>query len=79
MHQAQIWLVPKHSFASHHVSLGDLLGEVGISGQTFEPHLHIHAQKPEPSEAPFSGETLQLTLDGRFPIRNDRIRAGSEN
>jgi len=28
------------------VGLGDPLGEVGKSGASTEPHLHIHAQRP---------------------------------
>jgi murein DD-endopeptidase MepM/ murein hydrolase activator NlpD len=55
------------------VQAGDLLGAVGNSGNTAEPHLHIHAQRPGTSAAPFSGEPLPITFEGRFLARNARI------
>ncbi len=56
------------------VEVGDRLGEVGNSGNTEEPHLHIHAQTPGTPDAPLSGEPLQITLGGRFLVRGGRIR-----
>lgn len=56
------------------VASGDLLGELGNSGNSSEPHLHIHAQRGLPDEAPLGGEPLALTINGRFPVRNERIR-----
>ena len=55
------------------VSLGDILGEAGNSGNTSAPHLHIHAQQPGPPEAPFSGRPIPMLFDGRFLVRGDRI------
>lgn len=56
------------------VRTGDRLGEVGNSGQSTEPHLHIHAQQtPKVSGPIMAGEPVHLTLDGRFPVRNARI------
>jgi hypothetical protein len=55
------------------VSKGALLGEVGNSGNSSEPHLHIHAQRPSLSDAPAAGEPLALRIDGRYPVRNDVI------
>jgi hypothetical protein len=48
------------------VETGQLLGEMGASGNTGGPHLHIHAEKP-----PFAGEFSQndgvpMTFGGRF-------------
>ena len=57
------------------VSSGALVGQVGNSGNTAEPHLHIHAQTPGTDAAPLGGEPLQMRFDGRFPHRNDRIVA----
>lgn len=55
------------------VKVGQPVGEAGNSGQTSEPHLHIHMQRL-PSPGPLlSGEPLFLAFDGQFPIRNDRI------
>jgi murein DD-endopeptidase MepM/ murein hydrolase activator NlpD len=56
------------------VQVGDRLGEVGNSGASTEPHLHIHAQRPaSEGAAPVSGEPLALRIDGRFLVRGDRL------
>ncbi|AZQ66612.1 M23 family metallopeptidase [Silicimonas algicola] len=56
------------------VAVGDRLGEVGNSGASAEPHLHIHAQRPVAEGAPpISGEPLALRIDGRFLVRGDRL------
>jgi len=55
------------------VRVGDLLGEAGNSGQSAEPHLHIHAQRLAESDALLSGEPLHIKLAGRFLVRNDRV------
>lgn len=56
------------------VTAGDRLGEVGNSGASTEPHLHIHAQRP-PSEGapPISGDPLAIRIEGRFLVRGDRL------
>lgn len=60
------------------VSLGQQLGEAGNSGQTGEPHLHIHAQRLPESGPLLSGEPLFLSFNGLFPVRNDRLAMGAE-
>lgn len=56
------------------VARGDRLGEVGNSGHSSEPHLHVHAQRPPaPGAAPISGEPLPLRLEGRWLLRNARL------
>lgn len=56
------------------VKVGDRLGEVGNSGASTEPHLHIHAQRPAAKGAlPISGEPLALRIDGHFLVRGDRL------
>lgn len=56
------------------VEVGDRLGEVGNSGASTEPHLHIHAQRPASEGAPpISGDPLALRIDGRFLVRGDRL------
>ena len=57
------------------VAVGDWLGSVGNSGNTGEPHLHIHAQGPGSAEAPLDGEPRPIAFSGRFPVRGDRIEA----
>jgi len=55
------------------VSVGQQIGEVGNSGETGEPHLHIHAQLPGTPERPFSGTPVPIRFQGRFLVRNDIV------
>jgi hypothetical protein len=55
------------------VETGDLLGQIGNSGNSSEPHLHVHAQRELPEDAPLAGEPLWLTINNRFLVRNDRL------
>ena len=59
--------------AGARVAAGDWLGSVGNSGNTGEPHLHVHAQRPGPVGAPLGGDPLPLVFGGRFPVRGDHI------
>lgn len=52
---------------------GDAVAEVGNSGNTSEPHLHINAQEPGRVDAPFSGEPVPVRIDGRYLVRNNRF------
>ena len=64
------------------VSIGDSvttrqkLGEAGNSGQSNEPHLHVHAQRPAQTGPLLSGEPVHLTFDRRFVVRGDRLNVG---
>ncbi|MBR9649726.1 M23 family metallopeptidase [Thalassovita aquimarina] len=61
------------------VANGDPLGEVGNSGASTEPHLHIHAQRPAAEGAPpISGDPLALAIDGRFLVRGDHLWGRAE-
>lgn len=46
------------------VTAGDPIGRVGNSGNTTEPHLHVHAVDPE------TGRGVPMLFDGRAPFRN---------
>lgn len=48
------------------VETGDWLALVGNSGNTSEPHLHIHAE--------LDGQGVPLTFEGRFLVRNQLVR-----
>ena len=61
--------------AGSRVAVGEWLGLTGNSGNTGEPHLHIHAQSRGPAEAPLGGEPRPIQFNGRFPVRGDRIEA----
>jgi len=52
------------------VTIGQLLGRVGNTGNSNEPHLHIHVQRGMPETAPISGEPAWFTIEGRFLVRN---------
>ena len=55
------------------VAVGDWLGSAGNSGNTGEPHLHVHAQRPGPVGAPLGADPLPVLFGNRFPVRGDRI------
>jgi murein DD-endopeptidase MepM/ murein hydrolase activator NlpD len=56
--------------AGDSVALGQQIGAVGNSGETGEPHLHIHAQLPGTPDSPFSGAPVPIRFHGRFLVRN---------
>lgn len=58
------------------VAVGDPLGEVGNSGNTSEPHLHIHAERGGKPGVILDGEAVPITIDGRFLVRNSVFRSG---
>jgi len=55
------------------VAVGDAMAEVGNSGASGEPHLHIHAQRPGSLAMPLSGDPLPVRFDGHFLTRGDRV------
>ena len=55
------------------LATGDAIAAVGNSGNSSEPHLHIHAQRPGTTEAPFSGAPLPIRINGRYLVRNNRF------
>mgnify|MGYP000019801158 CR=1 FL=1 len=59
--------------AKARVKIGDILGQMGNSGNSSEPHLHVHAQRGLPEKAPLAGMPLWLTIDNRFLVRNDTL------
>lgn len=55
------------------LAVGSPIAEVGNSGASGEPHLHIHAQSHGTADAPFSGAPIPMLIDGRYLVRNDRF------
>lgn len=55
------------------VVTGQALGEIGNSGNTGEPHLHIHAQRPGSPATPLAGDPLPILFGDRYLVRNDRV------
>jgi hypothetical protein len=58
------------------IASGSVVGLVGNSGNSNEPHLHIHAQRPaQRMDEPLSGDPLPIRFAGRYLVRNDRIES----
>ena len=57
------------------LTVGTPSAEVGNSGASGEPHLHIHTQAPGTTEAPFSGTPIPILINGQYLVRNDRFVA----
>jgi hypothetical protein len=56
------------------VQTGTYLGEIGNSGRTTEPHLHIHAVQGRVEEIPellWDGSGTPILFDEKFLVRND--------
>ncbi len=47
------------------------VGEVGNSGNTSEPHLHLHAERGGPSGIILEGESVPVLIEGRYLVRGD--------
>lgn len=48
------------------LEVGDPVGLIGNSGNTTEPHLHVHAQRPADGGDWMAGEPLTINFDGEF-------------
>lgn len=56
------------------VTQGQKIGEVGNSGQSSEPHLHVHVQRIAEETAPiFLADPVFVTVEGNFLVRNERV------
>ena len=56
------------------VTVGQALACVGNSGNTSEPHLHIHAKRGGRLESMLDGEGVPMRFGGRWLIRNSIVR-----
>lgn len=59
------------------VTVGAPLGRVGNSGNTTEPHLHIHAVRGRPADPVRGGDGVPLAFDGRILVRNSLVGAAN--
>lgn len=60
------------------VAEGQLIGRVGNSGNSSEPHLHIHANRgrvADPLEMVTTAVGVPMTFAGRFLVRNDVVKS----
>lgn len=58
------------------VPAGRMVGRVGNSGWSTEPHLHLHAQSRGPEGAFLAGVPVPVRVDGRVLVRNSRTDGG---
>ncbi len=55
------------------VTTQTILANIGNTGNTSEPHLHIHVEsRGEPSRI-LDGKSIPFTLDGKFLVRGNRL------
>ena len=57
------------------VEEGKILGEVGNSGNSSEPHLHVHAVETGSGDI-LEGEGVPVEFDGRFLVRGSLVFGG---
>ena len=58
------------------VKAGREIGRVGNSGNTFEPHLHIHAVRGD--RASLRGKSVPILFDGRFLSLNSLVESNTK-
>lgn len=63
--------------AGEHVKAGQPLARAGNSGNTSEPHLHIHAKRGGNPKLMLDGAGVPLRFGGRWLIRNSLVRSRS--
>ena len=56
------------------VSTNTLLGQVGNTGNTSEPHLHIHVEKGGEPNAILNGIAIPFTINKQYLVRGDIIK-----
>jgi hypothetical protein len=54
---------------------GQLLGRAGNSGNSSEPHLHIHAKRGGSSTSMLDGDAVMMRFGGRWLTRNSIVRS----
>ncbi len=60
--------------AGGRVDQGLVIGCVGNSGISSQPHLHIHAARGGDPKGIWDGEGVPFLLDGKFLTRNRLLR-----
>ena len=53
------------------VTTSTLLGQIGNTGNTSEPHLHIHAEKGGEPNTILNGKGIPFTINATFLVRGD--------
>jgi hypothetical protein len=66
-----------HVHIGQRLATGDAIAQVGNSGNTSEPHLHINAQLPGTLTAPFAGAPIPIRIERQYLVRNNRFAVSS--
>jgi len=56
------------------VQEGQVIGRVGNSGNSTQPHLHIHAERGGTPDSILDGEGVPMHCAGKFLVRNAVVR-----
>ena len=56
------------------VTTNTLLGQVGNTGNTSEPHLHIHVEKGGETNTILNGIAIPFTINKQYLVRGDIIK-----
>jgi hypothetical protein len=54
---------------------GQIIASVGNSGNTTEPHLHMHSVVNHTGDFLFSAKGIPMKFQGKFLVRNDRYES----
>jgi murein DD-endopeptidase MepM/ murein hydrolase activator NlpD len=60
------------------VTTNTLLGQVGNTGNTTEPHLHIHVEKGGETNTILNGIAVPFTINKQYLVRGDIIKSEEE-
>lgn len=55
------------------VTTNTLVGKVGNTGNTSEPHLHMHIEKDGEPNTALDGTAVAFTINSRFLVRGDAL------
>lgn len=61
------------------VTINTLVGQVGNTGNTSEPHLHIHVERGGESNTILDGKAVPFTINNQFLVRGDIIEFEKKN
>ncbi len=65
--------------AGDNVTTNTIIGHVGNTGNTSEPHLHMHVEKGGEPHTILNGKAVPFTINGQFLVRGDIIKFEKEN
>ena len=61
------------------VTINSLLGQVGNTGNTSEPHLHIHVERGGTPKTILNGEANPFTIDQQYLVRGDVMKSQAKD